>query len=343
MASWKSVVYAVFATSLVLSVFLGFTSEGEDAAQDSISRFSARRLAQAVDANSTSTNSSRRFLLDLDMNDTMMMNVTLGRLLLADMNDTMMNVTLGRLLLADTNDTMMMNTTLGRLLLADMNDTMAMNSTLGRLLLADANKTNDTMTLMGRRLFEVVEGMNMTEGNMTMSGDMSSEVTQEFFDPDTGRKLLKGVEAYKKLRQAAGVGAGAPITSKAQWTPLHFAAYHGDVEDIQALIEVGDDVNAKEMNGWTPLHVAAFYGNSDATQALIDAQALVNEQTHLGKTALWWAASYDYPLIVKILLENGADSTIADDEGRTPSDVATGATVKFFKPTVGSHAQTYVV
>src|SRR6185295_4303611 len=60
-------------------------------------------------------------------------------------------------------------------------------------------------------------------------------------------------------------------------TPLHFAAEAGNADAINALLNAGADVNAKESeNGQTPLIFAASAGNVDAMKALIKHGADVN-------------------------------------------------------------------
>ena len=52
-------------------------------------------------------------------------------------------------------------------------------------------------------------------------------------------------------------GAGVNVTDERGWTPLHFAAMHGRVENAKILINSGAEVNAKDRLGKTPLHWAA--------------------------------------------------------------------------------------
>jgi hypothetical protein len=48
---------------------------------------------------------------------------------------------------------------------------------------------------------------------------------------------------------------GSSVEPRDQYhnTPLHFAAYLGDLEMVQVLLEFGVDVNPKNTYGWTPL------------------------------------------------------------------------------------------
>jgi uncharacterized protein len=91
------------------------------------------------------------------------------------------------------------------------------------------------------------------------------------------------------------------------WTALHWAAFHGKLDIVKALINAGADVNAKDNDGWTALHLAAKYGDLDVVKALINAGADLNVQDNFGRTALHWAARNGKLDIVKALINAGAD------------------------------------
>jgi len=64
----------------------------------------------------------------------------------------------------------------------------------------------------------------------------------------------------------------------------------GHLEEIQAMIREGVDVNNRDENGWTPLMYAAWYNQN--------------------------------PEVVKVLLEAGADAKLVDDFGKKAIDYA---------------------
>ena len=103
------------------------------------------------------------------------------------------------------------------------------------------------------------------------------------------------------------------------YTPLHYAARHGQVSVASVLIAAGADVNAKSDNGSTPLHQAASRSAS-AASILIAAGADVNAKNNNGFTPLHWALSNDHESAsaVSILIAAGADVNAKSDNGSTP-------------------------
>ena len=81
------------------------------------------------------------------------------------------------------------------------------------------------------------------------------------------------------------------------------AAQNGQAEEVQALLEGGADVDAKDEAGMTALMWAALGGNTDTVKVLLDAGADVSVKDRQGTTARLWATpeivsllkSYDLP------------------------------------------------
>ena len=114
-----------------------------------------------------------------------------------------------------------------------------------------------------------------------------------------------------------------------QWAgwgiPLHTAAKMGHTEIVRELIKAGSDVNARTttFNSWsTPLHYAAENGHTDIVRILLDAGSEVNAKNKHGSTPLHLAAGGGHLDTVRLLLEAGAVLGIGDHNGRTPLDIA---------------------
>jgi len=70
--------------------------------------------------------------------------------------------------------------------------------------------------------------------------------------------------------------------------PIHDAAKNGDLADVQAELDKGADVNAKDADGWTPLYFAANGGHKEIVELLIAKGASVNAKNVDGETPLDW-------------------------------------------------------
>jgi ankyrin repeat protein len=89
-------------------------------------------------------------------------------------------------------------------------------------------------------------------------------------------------------------GANPNMTDVDLYTALHrvvevFAASHTKVATL--LVERGGDVNASQpgLDGWSPLHLAAWKGNVEAVRFLLSKGADPSMLDWYGKTAADWA------------------------------------------------------
>ena len=70
-------------------------------------------------------------------------------------------------------------------------------------------------------------------------------------------------------------------------TPLHYAAMHGRVGAVEALVAAGASMQARDLrSGYTPLHLAADAGQCEALTALVKLGAPLEEHSASGWTPL---------------------------------------------------------
>lgn len=119
-----------------------------------------------------------------------------------------------------------------------------------------------------------------------------------------------------KIKSFLDSGASADLRDTRGTTPLMHAASIGSIEAMRLLMKAGADVNARNGLDATPLVWAA--ANAEKAKLLIDAGAQVNVRTKMMRTPLMMAAAAPgNSATVKLILEKGADVTVADVRGHT--------------------------
>lgn len=94
---------------------------------------------------------------------------------------------------------------------------------------------------------------------------------------------------------------------------------------VRQLVAKRADVNCKAQNGWTALTLAVFHGRQDCVEALIKLQdpmkgikLNLQGKNAKGRAPLHLAARKDLTEIAQLLLSNGADPDVRDTDGWTP-------------------------
>jgi len=109
------------------------------------------------------------------------------------------------------------------------------------------------------------------------------------------------------------------------FTPLHFAAFFAQEQVAKILLDRGVDVAVVAKN---PMRVMFLYSvvtvrNLVIVRVLFDHGVLFNERQQMGWTPIHAAAQNGDRGIVQLLLDHGADRTLANDDGVTASALAT--------------------
>jgi len=114
-------------------------------------------------------------------------------------------------------------------------------------------------------------------------------------------------------------GIQVDATNTADETALMLAANANDLVSANLLIEAGASVNRPN---WTPLHYAASKGHTAMMRLLIDNDAYIDAESPNGTTPLMMSAYYASPMAVKLMLEEGADPNLQNQDGQTALDMA---------------------
>ena len=102
---------------------------------------------------------------------------------------------------------------------------------------------------------------------------------------------------------------------------IHNASQLGKVKIVKQHLNAGKDVNARGVWKRTPLHYAADEGHRPVVELLIKNGANVNlkddETDARGETPLHLAAAKGHVPVVELLIKNGANVNAKDESGRT--------------------------
>ena len=113
-------------------------------------------------------------------------------------------------------------------------------------------------------------------------------------------------------------GADLEAKNPTGFTPLFLAVIGKRTDAVRLLLEKGADVKARTRYETTPLFSAAESGNGEIVRALIDREADINHVSPFFGSALHRAAYMDFPKVAEILLDAGADLKVKDQRGQTP-------------------------
>ncbi|NP_001258321.1 ankyrin repeat family A protein 2 isoform f [Mus musculus] len=111
-------------------------------------------------------------------------------------------------------------------------------------------------------------------------------------------------------------------TDEEGFTPLMWAAAHGQIAVVEFLLQNGADPQLLGKGRESALSLACSKGYTDIVKMLLDCGVDVNEYDWNGGTPLLYAVHGNHVKCVKMLLENGADPTIETDSGYNSMDLA---------------------
>jgi hypothetical protein len=154
---------------------------------------------------------------------------------------------------------------------------------------------------------------------------------------DPGLLNAKGLCSWTPLMYACRKGRlevvrwlvanGAAIDHRAHGgsTALCQACVGGRAPVVMLLVERGADLAIVVRGGVTPLMYASAGGHVEVLRFLLghpSVKSTINRRNVSGRTGLYSACGKALVRVVRVLLENGADPTIPDRDGRSPLSVA---------------------
>jgi len=100
---------------------------------------------------------------------------------------------------------------------------------------------------------------------------------------------------------------------------IHYAAELGNIKSVDRFLKTGVDINTRsEDYGNTPLHTAAFHGQMAMIEYLFTNGADINAKNTSEQTPLHMAARSDEATSIATLIKLGAYMNAQDDNGKTP-------------------------
>ncbi|XP_055671132.1 ankyrin repeat and death domain-containing protein 1A isoform X2 [Falco peregrinus] len=104
-------------------------------------------------------------------------------------------------------------------------------------------------------------------------------------------------------------------------TALHLAAKNGHLSVLQKIVDIGVDLDGKNLEGLTALHLAAEGGHSDCVKLLLETGADVNAQTQK-MNCLHYAALHGYEEIARILMDAGIHTDAVNHQNASATHIA---------------------
>ncbi len=122
-------------------------------------------------------------------------------------------------------------------------------------------------------------------------------------------------------------------------TPLMLAVLKGQTPIARTLVGRDADIN---KTGWTPLHYAATYAGAQAPEQvslLLEHHAYIDAESPNGTTPLMMAAQYGSEAVVKLLLQEGADARLTNQQKLSAMDFAQRASRESMAELIANHVR----
>ncbi|XP_001355265.3 uncharacterized protein G9a isoform X2 [Drosophila pseudoobscura] len=133
--------------------------------------------------------------------------------------------------------------------------------------------------------------------------------------------------AYLLLCKGASSQDFVNIVDSELRTALMCAVMNDKCDMLNLFLQCGADVAIKGPDGKTSLHIAAKLGSVEATQLIVESYkasrnitnflSFIDAQDEGGWTAMVWAAELGHTDIVSLLLNQGADPNLCDNDNNT--------------------------
>lgn len=136
----------------------------------------------------------------------------------------------------------------------------------------------------------------------------ATDVNQRNADGSTPLQWAVYNVDVNEVRRLLDAGADVVLANQYGATPMGLAAEIGHTGILKLLVDAGADVDSPNPDGQTALMAVARTGNVAAATLLLDHGARVDaRESWGGQTALMWASARRHPEMMQVLIEHGAD------------------------------------
>jgi len=169
---------------------------------------------------------------------------------------------------------------------------------------------------------EFIKAMKFDDVN-TVKSLISQGINPNLVDLNGNPMLVLAIKdrSYKVIDVLlVSKGMDVDLSNKQGETPLMMASINGDLPLVRTLVLK----NKAQLDhiSWTPLHYACAKGHLDVAQFLIANGAKIDSLSLGGTTPLMMAVQSGNELLVKLLLDKGANLQLRNTEGITAIDIA---------------------
>jgi ankyrin repeat protein len=161
------------------------------------------------------------------------------------------------------------------------------------------------MRMRGKVAAAVAVALLCTAAGSAGAGEADAPLKPDGSTPLMWATFEGDVEEVARLLKE---GADVKAINSYGVTAMNLAADTANTELIRLLLKAGADPESPNPDGETALHVVARSGNVEAAKLLLKAGAKVNAVEKFGgQTPLMWAAARRHPQMVELLLSKRAD------------------------------------
>uniref|UniRef100_A0A8C1RUV5 Ankyrin 2a, neuronal n=1 Tax=Cyprinus carpio TaxID=7962 RepID=A0A8C1RUV5_CYPCA len=150
----------------------------------------------------------------------------------------------------------------------------------------------------------------MASSNNTSPDGSSPPHQNRIRQSDSNTSFLRAARAgnIEKVLDFLKSGQDIATCNQNGLNALHLAAKEGHVELVEELLERGATVDSSTKKGNTALHIACLAGQKEVAKLLVKILYMAAQENHLD--------------VVRYLLENGGNQSIATEDGFTPLAIA---------------------